>query len=83
MISFYTESFFFLSFIGWLSLKDQRLTSSHTASEQFSTVFGYILVIYSFLWPIFVHTFLAHNFKPEFPAIDQITFKEWWSRGVI
>lgn len=81
IIGFYTESYLFLSFIGWLSLKDQRLSSEHTATEKFSTLLGYLLFAFSFIWPVFVHYFVASKFKADVPALQEQSLDQLRSEG--
>lgn len=58
LIDFYYSVYLVLSLIGWLSLKDRRLGSTFTAAEQFSSVLGLMLVVYSVLFPVALYCWL-------------------------
>jgi hypothetical protein len=49
-----------MSIIGWLSLEDLRLGSNFTASENFSSVFGIILVVFSCVFPVALYIWLYY-----------------------
>ena len=64
MIKFYTSGYFFLSFIGWLSMHDIRLQSHHSATEKYSSLLGIVLAIYSVVFPVLTYCVVLTKIKP-------------------
>lgn len=60
MIDFYYQTYMVMSIIGWLSLEDLRLGYDFTASENFSSVFGIILVAFSCVFPVALYIWLYY-----------------------
>ena len=71
LISFYYENYLFLSLLGWTSLWDLRFGLIYSATENFSSILGILLFVFSITFPILVAvTQLRHikrlkeGFKP-------------------
>ena len=64
VIKFYTSGYFFLSFIGWLSMHDIRLKSHHSATEKYSSLLGIVLAIYSVMFPGVMCCVVLKKIKP-------------------
>jgi len=64
VIRFFTTSYFFLSFLGSLSLYDIRLSSQYTPAEKFSSVIGIGLCVFSLSFPLILHRVYTRNHKP-------------------
>ena len=74
VIRFFTTSYFFLSFLGSVSLYDIRLSSQYTPTEKFSSVLGIGLCVFSLSFPLIVHRVYTRNHKPIMPTLtlDQL-----------
>ena len=53
-----------LSMFGWISMKDLRFGSGYSSAENFSSIFGIILFLFSFTFPIIFSIVILKNYKP-------------------
>ena len=49
---------------GWISINDLRFGSGYSSAEKFSSIFGIILFIFSFTFPIIFAIVILKNYKP-------------------
>ena len=64
ILAFYYQNYMVLSMFGWISMKDLRFGSGYSAAEKFSSIFGVILLIFSFVFPIILSIVILRNYKP-------------------
>jgi hypothetical protein len=50
---------------------DLRLSSRHTPSEKFSSVFGICLFVFSLVFPLYYCALLVAKFKPMEPLLSE------------
>lgn len=50
--------------IGWISIYDLRFGSKFTPTENFSSIFGLILAVFSILFPILIAVIYKRGYKP-------------------
>ena len=71
-----------MSIIGWLSLEDMRLGREFTASENFSSVFGIILVVFSCVFPvglfIWLYLWISHRYHDGRNPVRAKYYLEWY-----
>lgn len=60
----YYSSYFFLSMIGYIGLNDLRFGKHYYFSENASSLYAIILVVFSVTFPIAITALLWRNFKP-------------------
>ena len=53
-----------LSMFGWISMNELRFGSGYSSAEKFSSIFGIILFIFSFTFPIIFSIVILKNYKP-------------------
>ena len=63
IITFYFSAYLVLSMIGWISIYDLRFGSNFTATENFSSILGIILVAFSIFFPILILIILKRGYK--------------------
>lgn len=63
IITFYYSIYLVLSMIGWISINDLRFGSNFTVTENFSSILGIILVVFSILFPILIVVILKRGYK--------------------
>ena len=63
IIKFYFSAYLVLSMIGWISINDLRFGSNFTATENFSSILGIILAIFSILFPILLLIIFKRGYK--------------------
>ena len=63
-ISFYFSSYLVLSMVGWISMNDLRFCTNFTATENFSSLFGITLALFSILFPILIFVIYKRGYKP-------------------
>jgi hypothetical protein len=54
-LRFYHQNFLVFTMIGWVGVKDLRFGNTFTISENFSSVFSVIFVVYSITFPILTY----------------------------
>ena len=62
---------------------DLRLSSNHTASEQFSSIFGICLFVFSFVYPLFYCGLLIRKFKPMEPLLSEDEYMAKLKNGTL
>jgi len=71
-----------MSIIGWLSLEDLRLGIDFTPSENFSSVFGIILVVFSCVFPvglyIWLYLWISHRYHDGRNPVRAKYYIEWY-----
>lgn len=63
-IQFFFSCYLILTMIGWISTYDLRFGSSFTATENFSSIFGIVLVIFSIIFPVLLVILFKNGYKP-------------------
>ena len=71
LISFYYENYLFLSLLGWTSLWDLRFGLDYTGTENFSSILGINLFVFSIVFPILVSVAQLRHIK----KLDKEEFK--------
>ena len=74
-ISFYFSAYLVLSMIGWISINDLRFGTNFTATENFSSLLGIMLVSFSIVFPILIFVIYKRGYKPYGTFNIDILFK--------
>lgn len=79
MLGFYYCNYIVLSCIGWISIADLRFDNEYTKTEQFSSLIGIGLCVFSITYPLAYFIIIHNKIKPmavSLPKLDIIKEQE-------